>query len=189
MTKLPGPTHPKSQARLAANAEKRLAGTSGPTYGANMGVGPINLYLDDLRAVPDGWVLVKTIAAAKEQLKTGKVIKASLDHDLGACETCMAGRTVNQWLEATNWEEMPNCTHFGTGYDLVKWMEKTGHWPKEKPTVHSANPKGRKRMQEVIDRNWPVVSVWRETFKDEPEMAWENLTSKAREHFVKRHYG
>ena len=54
------------------------------------------------------------------------------------------------------WEDwdgmMANCSHFGTGYDLCLWMAEHGIWPAEKPTVHSMNPVGRKRMQGVIDR-------------------------------------
>lgn len=82
------------------------------------------------------------------------VQKASLDHDLGACEKCMDGKTWGQWLAKHDWQQAPNCDHFGTGYTLVCWMEETGHWPKEKPTVHSANPVGRQRMQQAIDHSF-----------------------------------
>ena len=116
---------------------------------------PIYLWLDDRRPAPYGWVGVTTVAAAKLSLRTGRVDRASLDHDLGACETCMDGRDVKEWLEAHNFRTMPHCQHVGTGYDLCVWMAETGHWPTEKPAVHSANRVGRPRMNGVIARYFP----------------------------------
>ena len=113
-----------------------------------------NLWLDDIRTAPIGWVHVKTVEQAKEALLTGNVELASLDHDLGACLDCLQGRGPEQWLADSAFANMPNCEHFGTGYTLVCWMEETGIWPEHKPTVHSANPVGRIRMQSVIDKEW-----------------------------------
>jgi len=96
----------------------------------------IYLWLDDLRPAPAGWTHVTTIEAAQELLKTGQVQKASLDHDLG------------YQLDGEGIEE----TYFKTGYDLVKWMAETNTWPKEKPTVHSMNPAGRRNMESTIER-------------------------------------
>ena len=116
----------------------------------------MNLWLDDVRnpalfgAI--GFTWVKTVEEAKAALLTGEVQHASLDHDLGACDDCMGDRTAEDWLIQHGGMAMPNCTHFGTGYDLCLWMAETGNWPKEKPTVHSANPVGRERMRGVIDR-------------------------------------
>lgn len=114
----------------------------------------VDLYLDDMRPVPDGWTLVKTVPEAQAYLSLGVVRRASLDHDLGACDACMGGRSAEQWLAETNYQAMPHCEHFGTGYTLVCWMEETGHWPMEKPTVHSANPAGRFKMQAAIARHY-----------------------------------
>jgi len=114
----------------------------------------INLWLDDVRPAPWGWTLVKTDAEARWYLERGLVQTASLDHDLGACEDCMGGNTVEQWLEKFAFRSMPNCDHFGTGYTLVCWMEETGNWPKEKPKVHSANPVGRAKMEVAINRHF-----------------------------------
>lgn len=114
----------------------------------------IDLYLDDMRPTPPGWIGVKTVREAKAYLERGVVRRASLDHDLGACDECMGGRSAEQWLAESNMTQMPNCNHFGTGYNLVCWMEETGHWPQEKPTVHSANPAGRARMLQAINREW-----------------------------------
>lgn len=115
----------------------------------------MNLWLDDVRNPLEhgaiGYIWVKTIQEAKDLLKQGGVVRASLDHDLGACNSCLA-----KWREASEPDAMPNCSHFGTGYDLCLWMAETGHWPAEPPVVHSLNPVGRERMRVVIDRYFPV---------------------------------
>lgn len=87
----------------------------------------IYLWLDDVRLPPKGWTWVKTVAKAKQQLLTGQVIAASLDHDLGELED---------------------------GTDLVEWMAEQNVWPSRKPIVHSANPVGAARMRQIIDRYW-----------------------------------
>lgn len=119
----------------------------------------MNLWLDDVRnpAAYDlaDYIWVKTVEEAKEKILTGEVVNASLDHDLGACPDCLGGRTFEQWLAENNGKSTPNCSHYGTGYDLCLWMAETGHWPKHKPIVHSANPVGRERMRGVIDRYFP----------------------------------
>lgn len=112
----------------------------------------MNLWLDDIRKAPSGWKHVKTVDEAKAALLTGEVVSASLDHDLGSCDHCMLGRTVEQFLAETG--VMPHCEHFGSGYTLICWMEETGRWPKEKPTVHSLNPAGRAKMQAAINRRF-----------------------------------
>lgn len=114
----------------------------------------LNLWLDDMRPAPEGWVHVKTVSEAQPFFERGEVERCSLDHDLGACPACMGGRTHDQWLDECDYETAPNCEHFGTGYTLVCWLEETGLWPKLKPTVHSANPAGRARMQAVINRHY-----------------------------------
>lgn len=101
----------------------------------------MNLWLDDIRPAPVGWVLVKDIQSAMLLLAQGIVENASLDHDLGACTNCMEG-------------QIPNCPHVGTGYQLVCWMEETDNWPKNKPNVHSANPVGKSKMMAAINKKW-----------------------------------
>lgn len=114
----------------------------------------MKIWLDDMREAPLGWIHVHTDAEARVYLQRGTVEEASLDHDLGACEACMGGRTTEQWLDECDGQSMPNCPHVGTGYTLVCWMEETGHWPLKKPRVHSANPAGRVKMQLAIDRHY-----------------------------------
>lgn len=118
---------------------------------------PIRLWLDDMRPAPPGWIHVKTDHEARAYLVKRDVAVASLDHDLGACEVCLDGLTPEAWLERSGYQSMPHCEHFGTGYTLVCWMEETDNWPGAKPTVHSANPVGRARMQMVIDRKFGSV--------------------------------
>jgi hypothetical protein len=114
----------------------------------------INLWLDDVRPAPIGWVHAKTVEEAQEYLKTTSVELCSLDHDLGACNYCLAGRSAEQWLVEHHFQSMPNCEHFGTGLTLVRWMCETGHWPAEKPTVHSSNKDGRAKMQHLLDEHY-----------------------------------
>lgn len=118
---------------------------------------PVDLWLDDMRPAPVGWVHVKTVKEAALYLAAGNVRRASLDHDLGACDACN-GRDVNAWLEEHDYKSMPHCTHVGTGYELVCWMEETGIWPRERPTVHSNNPAGRARMLQAIARRFDRVA-------------------------------
>lgn len=109
----------------------------------------MNLWLDDVRPAPPGWTHVKTVDAAKAALMSGNVSRASLDHDLGWCESCRNDTAVRGYAEVIG-----SCEHIGTGYSLVCWMEETGNWPREKPTVHSANPVGAARMRQAIDRRF-----------------------------------
>jgi hypothetical protein len=68
------------------------------------------------------------------------------------CAGCRGALTDEEWIVKHKGLAMPHCEHVGTGYDLCLWMAETGHWPHEKPDVHSANPVGAKRMRGVIDR-------------------------------------
>jgi hypothetical protein len=108
----------------------------------------IDLYVDDTRPCPEGWILARTIAQAKEWLKAKAVDRLALDHDMGACDECLRnGKGVGEGYFL--W-----CTHEEDGTKLVRWMIDTGYWSRQKPTVHSANPVGALRMREMIDRYW-----------------------------------
>lgn len=99
----------------------------------------INIWLDDERPQPLGtkWVRVKTskecIDYLVEAAKTNEKINClSLDHDLGEPEA-------------------------GTGYDVVCFLEEMKYTNENFPMpfeiyVHSANPVGRKRMLQVINK-------------------------------------
>lgn len=102
----------------------------------------INLWLDDVRKAPAGWVWVKT---AKDFIKYMSspsyiVLNASLDHDLGPCDRPLC-------LGVT-------CKHADTGYTVCCWMEEHDIWPVNKPTVHSANPVGAAKMQMAINKKY-----------------------------------
>lgn len=58
----------------------------------------MKIFLDDERAAPEGWILVKTPHDAIVLLQTGEVTMISLDHDLGLSDD-QTGYTVLLWLE------------------------------------------------------------------------------------------
>lgn len=103
---------------------------------------PINIYMDDVRPCPlIGYKTVRTVEVAQRYLANGCVAHLSLDHDM--CPQSTIGMQPAK----------------PTGYDLVVWMARTGHWPQHKPGVHSANPEGAKRMRLLIEREWPVRDI------------------------------
>ena len=105
----------------------------------------INLYLDDERTEPEGWVRVTTFTDAVRVMEDPGIIvdQMSLDHDLGVCSEC-TGR---------------ECFH--TGYKFALWCAEHGRWSLQKPTVHSMNPVGRRNILSVVDRYWepPATSI------------------------------
>lgn len=84
----------------------------------------INLYVDDLRDCPDGFVIARTVDQAKYYFERFDVKILSLDHDLGVDEE---GNLI------------------ATGYDLVKYICKEG-LKVEKVYLHTDNPVGRDNM-------------------------------------------
>lgn len=113
-----------------------------------------DLFVDDVRKVPDGWQVARTIEDAKILLETGRVNRLSLDHDMGACADCVrAGKHIGD-MSTPQTTFMNWCSHHEDGTKLVNWIIATGNWPMQKPTVHSANPVGAQRMRQLIDRYW-----------------------------------
>ena len=88
----------------------------------------MNVYLDDERETPAGWLRAYWPDEVIAFLKSGKVKQLSLDHDLGN-------------------------DNKGTGYDVLLWIERAvfidGFVP---PTiaVHSANSSARIKMEYAI---------------------------------------
>lgn len=89
------------------------------------------IWLDDVRKPNHGFILFKSVPPLKEYYKKNwrDITKMSLDHDLG--------------------ENTP------TGYDFLVWIEEmvyTGEFDSfpETVRVHSANPIGKKRMEQTI---------------------------------------
>lgn len=120
----------------------------------------MNVYLDDIRPAPEGFLLVTSLTELKALLsEPGLVKQLSLDHDLGACPSCMelySVKTAEEWLARSRGTSMPNCPHIGTGLDMVRWMIVENKWSREKPTVHSMNPVGASSMRAEIDAHFPT---------------------------------
>lgn len=104
----------------------------------------MNLWHDDVRPAPAGWVWARTNQEAKAHLLTGRVEMASLDHDLGYHDVEIPD-DPNELAEVLvlrgQGEE--------TGLDLVKWMVANNHVP---PVVkiHSWNPDGALKMAQTL---------------------------------------
>lgn len=86
----------------------------------------INIFLDDIRKCPDGFIAARTVEEAIELFKYNVNI-ISLDHDLG--------------------EENGHLRK--TGYDFVKYFCVNGLKAK-KIYIHSANPRGREDMYQTL---------------------------------------
>lgn len=116
------------------------------------------LWLDDLRDPRKHGIFnaawATTYEQAVEMLATGDVTFASLDHDLGACEECVATNAHIGDMKTPETTFYNHCPHAKSGYDVVVWMEENNVWPKNGVIVHSMNPVGKARMQQVIDRHY-----------------------------------
>lgn len=88
----------------------------------------INVYVDDLRDCPVGFVVARTFQEAIHLLENQEVDILSLDHDLG---------------ENTEGNLLPS------GYDLVKYMCENG-LRANKIYIHTDNPVGRTNMYETL---------------------------------------
>jgi hypothetical protein len=128
--------------------------------------GVLSLWLDDSRPAPQGWLRVTTVRNARRLLEARLVRDLSLDYDLGWCADCIA---KGEHLKASG---RRHCEHTPTGYDLVKWMAETEHWPLAPPAVHSGNVEGGARMLGMIARYWHEGTKGAPTLDDElPELA------------------
>jgi len=111
----------------------------------------INLWLDDLRPAPDGFIWVETVSQLIYKLDELKELDQeinimSLDHDLGENEP--------------------------TGYDFVKYLVEVGNYePSYYPRqiyLHTANPVGRENMYQLLMRYKPDnVKVYKSSIPQE----------------------
>ena len=108
----------------------------------------MNLWLDDVRPAPFYWIWAKTAREVRDYLASGRVVECSLDHDLGSEVT----HITDSGIAVAGAIESATPTENGTA--LVQWMTPTGHWPEQKPRVHSMNPVGAMRMREMIEAHW-----------------------------------
>ncbi|OAS15027.1 hypothetical protein A8708_14240 [Paenibacillus oryzisoli] len=88
----------------------------------------VNLYLDDLRDCPEGFIVARTIEEAIQCFQEHSIELLSLDHDLG---------------EDENGNELRN------GYDFVKYFCENG-LRASKIYLHTDNPVGRNNMYETL---------------------------------------
>lgn len=88
----------------------------------------INVYLDDLRDCPEGFVLAKNIDELKGLMAAHEVSILSLDHDLG---TDASGQLLP------------------TGYDFVKWFCEEGLFV-EQLYLHTDNVVGKDNIYSVL---------------------------------------
>jgi len=89
----------------------------------------VDVYLDDERTAPEGWVQCRWPEEVIELLKAGDVNMLSLDHDLGECGTYAKPRT---------------------GYDVLLWIEREVATNGFKPPlimIHTANPSAKDKMK------------------------------------------
>ena len=123
----------------------------------------IKVWLDDVRAEPEGWVRAYTVEEVKHYLNTLAVDDLSIDNDLG-----LVGSKVGEYCGHCEDESM-GCVTFDPngdclcpchtamnpeGYTLVDWMEESGTWPKNKPTVHSQNAVRAEYMRKIINKHY-----------------------------------
>ena len=94
----------------------------------------LNIWLDDIRPAPGGYVWVKSVNQAKRVIIAAEILceeifELNLDHDLGdyACDG-------------------------GDAICLVRWLAETERYYFIK--LHTMNPVGRENMQAIIDRYW-----------------------------------
>ncbi len=131
-----------------------------------------NLWLDDVRDpenfisirrsyMENGlkWIWTKNVQDTIAALKTKQVAIASLDHDLGFLSP--DGKTlldIDTWLQIP--EEEIATRKIETGREVVMFLieqalDGNDYWPKTATYVHSANPDGKKWMEEMIKKYGP----------------------------------
>jgi hypothetical protein len=118
---------------------------------------PINLWLDDVRPAPAGWIHAKTAQEAIHLLKNYKIGRASLDHDLGDCQDCAKKKCPDIMKRDGVYKRGAKCEcpcHM-SGHTVTLFMAANNLWPQTKPAVHSANPVGARNMVNVINKYYP----------------------------------
>lgn len=115
----------------------------------------MRLWLDDIRNPLEngaiGFTWVKTADEAIFQLSRNNsdelmlVTFASLDHDLAPEHYPWN----ENWAKSLDPKNRPK-----DGYEVVLFMEQTGRWPKDGVRVHSMNPVGRARMEQVVKKHY-----------------------------------
>jgi len=104
----------------------------------------MKLWLDDIRDPVDfgrpDWYWAKTAEEAVSIFRTGVVTVASLDHDLSEGQMTLGGYLGKIYEDGQL-----------SGYDVVLFLKQHPQfWPSGGVRVHSANPAGKARMEQVI---------------------------------------
>lgn len=112
----------------------------------------MNIWLDDERVPPLGWVWLRRLSEVQKVLseRADEVDLLSLDHDLGMVDE----ERFNQYTEGVLSEEEAE----ETGYELCKWMAEHNIWPSGNPGMiylHTDNPVGRDAMAATIEHYGP----------------------------------
>lgn len=116
------------------------------------------LWLDDFRnPAAHGYIFArwaKTYEEAIQLLQIGEITFASLDHDLGACPDCTEKMLHIGDMLTPETTFFNHCPHEKSGHDVVCWMEENNIWPIDGCKIHSMNPVGRDRMNQVIEKHY-----------------------------------
>lgn len=90
----------------------------------------INVYLDDRRAKPDGFVLARHAEECLILMRECRVGILSLDYDLGPEEP--------------------------TGEDVAAALVKEGLYPEDAVYLHTSDPDGREKMRRLLEERKPA---------------------------------
>jgi len=106
----------------------------------------LRLWVDDVRPAPGDWLWVKSYDEAIAAMTCTVITEISLDHDLGMEVTGAgdAGILVGKENQTAK-----------TGYDIACWIERSvmlGNMDAPVMRCHSANPVGRRRIEQVIEK-------------------------------------
>lgn len=113
----------------------------------------VQLWHDDVRPAPEGWVWARTNDEAKRILSTSQVVEISLDHDLGFHDVEIP-EDPDEFITVMNLKGRDSQT----GLDLVHWMVENDLVP-ETVTIHSWNPPGAQAMAARLNRFGHSVTV------------------------------
>lgn len=103
----------------------------------------MKLYIDDIRAAPEGWHLARTVTEAIRILAALEVAEVSIDHDIShrvMMEDTAHGSVVSR--------PYPCSETFEPVAWFLREMAKNRCLPKI--TLHSANPAGAKTMAAIL---------------------------------------
>lgn len=99
----------------------------------------LKLYVDDLRKEPAGWHLARTVTEAIRILSMGRVVHASLDHDIS--HSVQVGAVARPYPCEETFEPV---AHY------IALMSMVPNVAVPRVTIHTANPAGALRMKGIL---------------------------------------